>query len=627
MKFTSALLLLLIAATPALSRCGVPTLSNPAAVPDVGGQSVTIRWKTSVPADALVAYGLAEAGILAPIADVTGTTEHSVTVGGLLPGRRYAWAIRSRAVDRGSPCDYRFYSFYGGAGGNTYFVTRSAPAGSPDYYIRAVGPQHVTQGHALYYEIEAGRLTGSIRANAVTIVLSGLPPGSSVSWTDKQILGSAGTVSTTTVENDTFTFYDLRDTEIRIAASSETPPGSYDVKITAGGSELPTHMATWPITVDSVNAPFGIAFPHEKPTLYAPIPALNRYKEAAATYGAFNCAQDLNSGPRTIRPNNNSNLTPVGGAVQKGSWYYDGLRVYYNIGDLLSNNPTWEQCRTNIKQIYRDRYVISNKGAVPAYVAFSEGYYIDYLRTSDPADLTLIDDLDLHTFKPVDGSMVSVRYLQRETAYALKVDTFASVLRRNNVRYGRGTNFWMNYHLDHVLGHVDQICLSRNAEYWESFMGGLEADALITYYENISPDPRIPSAIKCLADYMYANAYNAISDDLGAFQYDNFRGATNVGIANAHASSMIPLNLLIAPMYAWLFKETGEKQYQVEGDLIWKSGVLLDGAGGGLPSNIGESNGPPSGNSGKLFSQQYYWSTKYVTWRSAPVTATSSASR
>ena len=92
---------------------------------------------------------------------------------------------------------------------------------------------------------------------------------------------------------------------------------------------------------------------------------------------------------------------------------------------------------------------------------FAQGYYMDYLRTGDPSDLALIDDLDLHTYQPTNGVMVSVRYLQRETAYDLKVDIFATLLRRNNVRFGQGTSYWMNYHLDHVLGHVDQICLSQ----------------------------------------------------------------------------------------------------------------------------------------------------------------------
>src|SRR5207302_217264 len=33
------------------------------------------------------------------------------------------------------------------------------------------------------------------------------------------------------------------------------------------------------------------------------------------------------------------------------------------------------------------------------------------------------------------------------------------------------------------------------------------------------------------------------------------------------------LNLLIAPMYAWLYRFTGLQQYQLEGDAIWASGV------------------------------------------------------
>ena len=472
-----------------------------------------------------------------------------------------------------------------------------------------------------------GKLVGSSDNNAIKMVLTGLPNNVSISWTDKQILGQAGTVSTTTVPNDTFTFYELKDTEIEILTTGLTTPGRYSITMTASGAGLPTHVATWPITVDPSASPFGITFPDGSPTSYPPIPNLARYQASASAYGAMNCAQDLDPSPRTIRPNDNANLTPVGGSVQKGSWYYDGVRVYYNISDLLKDIPTWEQCRANVKQVYRDRYVLKNQGSVPGYVMFAQGYYMDYLQTGDANDLTLIDNLDSHTFKPANGAMVSVRYLQREAAYDLKIDIFANVLHRNNVRFGQGTPYWMNYHLDHVLGHVDQICLSQNAEYWESPMAGLEADALITYYETVSADPRIPSAIKCLADYMYAKAYNTISDDQGAFQYDNFRGATNVGIANARASSTVPLNLLIAPMYAWLFKKTGLARYRTEGDTIWSHGVLLDGAGGGLPNTLGAPNGPPVGNSGKLFSQQYYWGTSYVTWRSAPLSISSPPSR
>jgi hypothetical protein len=620
MRIGYLMLLVSMVSRQASAKCERPVISEPMAAADANGRQVTLSWKTNVPADSLAAYGLAEAGIPTPVTDTEGVLQHSVTINDLLPGRRYAWAIRSRAIDAGSPCNYLYYAFHGGAGGETYFVTRPAPAAGPfDYYVVPVGPQHVTQGYPLYYEVEIGKLAGSAANNSLKIVLSGLPDDSSVSWTDSQLLHQPGTVSTTRVVNDTFTFYELRDTEIEILTTSSTRPGEYTITMTTSGPGLPTHVTTWPLVVDAIHSPFGISFPYGTPTSYPAIPNLARYKQSASTYGAINCAQDLDAIPRTIRSNNTANLTPVGGAVQKGSWYYDGLRVYYNIGDLLQDTTTWEQCRANVKEVYRDRYVLPNRGAIPAFVAFPEGYYIDYLRTGDERDLAVIDDLDLHTFEPVNGAMVSVRYLQRETAYALKVDTFASLLHRNNVRFAQGTHFWMTYHLDHVLGHVDQICLSRNAEYWESFMAGLEADALITYFEQVAADPRIPSAVKCLADYIYADAYNTISDDPGSFQYDKFRGATDVGIANARASSMVSLNLLIAPMFAWLFKETGQTQYQIQGDAIWNHGVLLDGAGGGLSTSIGAANGPPNGNSGKMFSEQYYWGPSYVTWRSAPV--------
>jgi hypothetical protein len=627
MKLICLVLLLLMTSRLASAKCEVPVISDPIAMPEANGRQVTLLWKTDVPADSLAAYGLAEAGILTPLTDTHGVFQHSVTINDLLPGRRYAWAIRSRAIDAGSPCDFHYYAFHGGAGGGTYFVTPPAPAGQFDYYVVPVGPQHVTQGYPLYYEIEIGKLAGSTANNSLKIVLAGLPDNSSVSWTDSQLLHHPGMVSTTRVTNDTLTFYELKDTEIGILTTGSTKPGEYIITMTTSGPGLPTHVTTWPIVVDPVDSPFGIPFPHGTPSSYPPIPNLARYKQSALIYGAINCAQDLDASPRTIRSNNNANLTPVGGAVQKGSWYYDGLRVYYNIGDLLEDNATWEQCRTNVKEVYRDRYVIPSRGAIPGFVMFPEGYYMDYLRTGEASDLTLIDDLDLHTFVPANGTMVSVRYLQRETAYNLKVDVFANLLHRNNVRFGQGTHYWMNYHLDHVLGHVDQICLSRNAEYWESFMAGLEADALITYYEHVTADPRIPSAIKCLADYMYTNAYNTISDDPGAFQYDKFRGATDVGMANAHASSMLSLNLLIAPMFAWLFKETGLSQYQIQGDAIWNHGVLLDGAGGGLSNTIGDYNGPPAGNSGKIFSQQYYWGPSYVTWRSSAASTSSPTSR
>jgi hypothetical protein len=59
------------------------------------------------------------------------------------------------------------------------------------------------------------------------------------------------------------------------------------------------------------------------------------------------------------------------------------------------------------------------------------------------------------------------------------------------------------------------------------------------------------------------------------------------------------LNLLIAPLYAWLWKQTGNPSYRDRGDQLWQGGVegaYLDG--------------------GKQFNQNYWWSFDYVAWRS-----------
>jgi hypothetical protein len=61
------------------------------------------------------------------------------------------------------------------------------------------------------------------------------------------------------------------------------------------------------------------------------------------------------------------------------------------------------------------------------------------------------------------------------------------------------------------------------------------------------------------------------------------------------------LNLLIAPAFAWLYHQTGNTKYQVEGDQVFAGGVKYAYLG-----------------SAKQFNQNYRWSFDYVAWRSAP---------
>jgi hypothetical protein len=613
--------LFLLAAMAANGSCERPIITAPTAIPDSTGQQETISWTTNVAADSLVGYGAANAGTLTPVTDAPGTTTHSVTIAGLIPGQTYGFSIRSRAIDDGKPCSDAYYAFYGGAG-STRFTTAPPPSGPFDYKILPFGPHYVTQGFGVYLGIGFATLGGTYPTNSLTLRLTGLPSHTSIRWTDTQVIGDGvDTVSATTIPGDTLKMHDLggwgsspsgaKEAYVLTNVNGITPPETYRITMTASGAGQPTHNGTWTLVVEPSSAPFdGVAFPYGVPPSFPPIPNLSTYVHSAEKYGVYQCAQDFNS-PRTIRPNTTP-WTPVGPGTTYSSWFYDGVSVYNNVQLLVNDGEDWGQCRDNVAQVYRDNYVLPRNGNIQAFMMFSEGYYLDYEQTRNPADLTLVNEFDSHMYPPYHAGMVDVSYLQRETAYDLKNAIYASLLGQDNPRSGNhSTIFWRSYLLDHVLGQVDQICLSQNAQYFESFMTGLQAEALTQYYKLVSPDPRIPPAIKCLADYMYSKAYNSVTSDPGAFPYDKWRMLTDEGYANG-GSCMINLNMLIAPMYAWMFQHTGLVQYQREGDEIWNHGVLFDGCGRGPAANL-------AGNSaGKVFSQQYYWGSSYVTWRSSP---------
>lgn len=204
----------------------------------------------------------------------------------------------------------------------------------------------------------------------------------------------------------------------------------------------------------------------------------------------------------------------------------------------------------------------------------------------------------------------------RETAYALG-------LRRLDYDQGGGSSTLaevkalVNYNLGSVDGIVNGQ-VERGAGCYgfeEAFMDGLLADELIKYYNDPQTgnqaDPRIPPAIQALADHVWATLWIPRTGDNGYFLYGRFGCDTTGQIAeDAGGSDLRSLNLLIAPLFAWVYKETGQAIYQKEGDAVWNSGVTT-----AVNSGLGWS--------GKNFSQQYRWSFGYPLWRSAPTSVPS----
>ncbi|PYU24123.1 MAG: hypothetical protein DMG32_14575 [Acidobacteria bacterium] len=163
----------------------------------------------------------------------------------------------------------------------------------------------------------------------------------------------------------------------------------------------------------------------------------------------------------------------------------------------------------------------------------------------------------------------------------------------------------------HCLGDADRAANgvatvgNLTTGFEQAFMDGLIAQALIEYYMDPKTgnqsDSRVPDAVKALADHLWTNEWLPWAGTNGYFPYNLLQYDAGIPVVTGGAD-LQALNLLIAPMYAWLYRFTGLQQYQLEGDAIWASGV-------NDPTSEGISW------SGKNFSQQYRWSFDYVKWR------------
>jgi hypothetical protein len=311
----------------------------------------------------------------------------------------------------------------------------------------------------------------------------------------------------------------------------------------------------------------------------SPIPQLALWEAQMLSYGQAAC--DYLAQPHTF----DEDLSEV---------YYDAVRVFDQIADYTGNGA-WNVCAGRAAAIYRDQYVLPNNGAVPGYWNFTDGLTLDYLRTGDAASKSAV--ILLSENAAYAGDSVPLEWTvsagsSREVAYAI-------ISYLNAEKLGAPSRARLPQLVDQALGHIDQWFISQTYRcpsdcdppeavgqyYIQPFMVGLTAQALIKYFE-ATADARILPAIQTALDWLWANAWVATAQ---AFWYDN--------LENSPAPD---LNLLIAPAFAWVYKQTGDTTYRDRGDLVFAGGVLNAYLG-----------------AGKQFDQNYAWSFDYVTWRGA----------
>jgi len=257
--------------------------------------------------------------------------------------------------------------------------------------------------------------------------------------------------------------------------------------------------------------------------------------------------------------------------------YYDAARVYFQIADYTGVSA-WNDCAQASEWIYRDNYIKSAGGNVAGYWNFGRGLRLDYQRTADSQSLTALDQLrDISSW--CSGSAYSTQHLpengtSRENAYCLMTNAEEAVLGRPAPR--------LEQYRTNAKGHVNQWLTGTPMQ---PFMAALVAEALIEANEVVPAPETVP-----YVSNICHTAWASWDSNRKWFNYIGWNGSDDLR----------DLNLLIAPMYAWAFKQTGDNWYAARFDEIFASGV--DGAYLG-------------GGNGKIFNQNYRWSIQGLDWR------------
>lgn len=282
--------------------------------------------------------------------------------------------------------------------------------------------------------------------------------------------------------------------------------------------------------------------------------------------------------------------------------YYDGESVFYQIAEYdTANAASWQQCAQHAERIYRDRYVLDtqncNGGYCPGFWNFTEGLRRDFLFTGDIISKQAAIALSRNAAFARDNTSedTSQGQYMREVAY-----TILAYL--DTEEFGEPRRARLATMVNHLLGHFDQVLMSGSPNGFQqtgtnAFMVGLAAQALIRYWEKTG-DTRVLPKIKFAADKLWAEHWDSTSGSFWYYNHDN----------NGVREPAPDLNLLIVPLYGWVYRQTGDVNYRNCGDTIFARGVQQ--------AFLAQ---------GKQFNQNYRWSFDYVKWRINTPTAASAA--
>jgi len=271
-----------------------------------------------------------------------------------------------------------------------------------------------------------------------------------------------------------------------------------------------------------------------------------------------------------------------------GHIYYDMPRVMYQISDYTQSPEPWSEYAKQALLYFRDEYVIPNNAAVPGYENFTTGLRMDYERTGDEASKAaaiLLSQNAMYAGDWTDRNYVTHHATSREVAYAIlsyiNAEALGEPKRDIRAEWVTVSHTYFAQWYDETTWGIYQV---------SPFMQAITAQALIADWEE-THDPRCLPALTELAEWMWTHAYHAPTH---AMLYQlNPDNTSEGGLSTEGADD---LNMIIAPLYAWLWTQTGDAVHRDRFDEL-----LLGSATAYLAQ-------------GKQFDQNYWW-MQGMEWR------------
>jgi hypothetical protein len=516
------------------------------------------------------------------------------------------WQVPVTCDPASSRCDTGDYAFKGGEGVYLY-TTGTAPQGIWTMYAAIWAPYAVCDVNGTTFALRRKDCSGPVETfttrgtgthyvsfispypsyakNIYVSSVSGFPPNTQFTWwkytygctTTKARL--QGTTPQSLLGADSFC--------LQVSVPDTATAGDYMVSFTisdavSGGNST---VLQFPITV--VHVPPLRTQPIDWTTV-PPIPGLARWEQTMTS-------ANLRGGGMWC-PNRANPTDAMGFGVEAQVWFYDGARVYYQIANY-TGDQTWANCARNIASQYSD-YILKNKGAIPLWRVFPKGLELSMCPNCDPKYAAALRAL-ISGILYANNSGMPYDLRIREMAFALDLEVAQqTAFGEPHTNLTNTADMLIGFLLEYTDG-------TGHYAMYQTFMTGLAMESLIGYW-GLTHDPRVPYAIRRMLDDIWAR----YSTKNHALMYDADSDPTKCGEtpswfvtitgSNCGLNSHQGLNNLVAPAFAWYWRQTGDNAYLTRGDDIFAHS---------LDEQI---------YAGKQFSQNYRWSFDYVRWRSKP---------